>query len=238
MKIINQSKVIITTLIFIIGLTNNNHLNAQSFNGFQSTGQNSFFFSLIWQGQPMIGFGYAYRVFSSSFTDIHAEMRFPLNDMYKFTNYEIILGAYGPLAIKRTFLGVGMDLRFQQIKNGDQRTRKLSLAMTAIPSYTYAASTNSEGIYGTTGIRITYAPVLFANVKNGDAEGVTRAFSAHKFEGGLHFDLHTKRTPFITLNTFVSRSLYAKKSILDKDDTWTINGDFYFGTYYLIQRNK
>ena len=56
----------------------------------------------------------------------------------------------------------------------------MSLAVTGIPSYVYSANTSPGGIYGTLGLRLTYAPVIFAT-QSGD----WNFFPQHKFEGGI-----------------------------------------------------
>ncbi len=221
-----------TICLCLLGFALSSELAAQSFFGYQTIGRNTFFFSVAWQGKPLVGAGYNYRIFGNSFSDISAEIRFPLNSMYTFDEYQLIAGWYKPLALQKTFVAVGSHLRLQKETNGDQQVTKLLLALTGLPSYAYVRSL-TDGGYGTAGLRITYAPVLFASVKGGDSQ----ALAAHRLEIGAHMDLHLERSMGLSLNGFLYKSFTPTSSILTKNPNWRGAGDFYWGSTYLLNRN-
>jgi len=227
---INLKKLIIA-LIFSASLFTVSKLNSQSYYGYQSTGKNTFLFSLVWQGEPKIGFGYIARIFGGkTATDLQVEARFPLKSLFRLEKYEAIAGVYKPLSYSRGFVGIGGHLRWDSDKRGGSRVQKLSLAATVIPSYVYAASL-SGGLYGTVGLRITYAPVIFAT-----QSGEWNFFGQHKFEGGIHFDMHIERTLGLALNPVTTYYLNGKNTFLEKPKPWEVEGDFYFGTTYKLDR--
>ena len=206
---------------------------AQSFYGYQSIGKNTFLFSLVWQGEPKIGIGYIARFFGgSTATDLQIEARFPLKTIFRLEKYEGIAGIYKPLSYSRAFVGVGAHLRWDSDKTSGQRVQKLSLALTGIPSYVYAANTSPGGVYGTLGLRLTYAPVIFAT-KGGDWDFIPQ----HKFEGGLHFDMLIDLSAGLALNGITSYYLNSKKTFLQEEKKWGIEGDFYFGATYALDRD-
>lgn len=206
---------------------------AQSYYGYQSIGKNTFLFSLIWQGEPKIGFGYIARFFGGkTATDLQIEARFPLKSMFRFEKYEGIAGIYKPLSYSRGFVGVGGHLRWDSDSRGGSRVQKLSLAVTGIPSYVYAANTSPGGVYGTLGLRLTYAPVIFAT-KGSDWD----FFPQHKFEGGLHFDMLVDLSAGIALNSVTTYYINSKKTFLQEEKQWGIEGDFYFGATYKLNRD-
>ncbi|MEZ4828722.1 MAG: hypothetical protein R3C61_20920 [Bacteroidia bacterium] len=218
--------------VLILCLINSPSLHAQSFWGYQTIGSHTVFFSVAWQGKKTwLGAGYIYRDFGKTFTDLSAEIRFPLAEMYKFDNYQVIAGVYKPTVIKRAFMGTAAHIRIKKGTSDSQETTQVQLALTVLPSYTYAASLN-DGIYGTTGLRITYAPVLWASVKEGGNAPSTQALAAHKLELGGHFDLHSERTLGLSLNGYVVGSFIPQKSILPQQNRWTGEGDFYWGMTY------
>jgi hypothetical protein len=226
---------LVCLFLIIAGAVSGNRLQAQSFFGFQTIGVNTFFFSVGWQGEPVLGFGYNFRDFNKSFTDISAELRFPIKDMYTFDNYEFITGFYGPVAIKKAFFGFGTHLRLQKQSEGDRKNTRLSLAVTGMPSYAYLRNLN-DGAYSTAGLRVTYAPVIVASSKEGGADARIQAFPVHKFELGAHLDLHLERTLGLGLNVFSTYSLLPKNSILDDNRSMDLEGNLYMGATYHLKR--
>lgn len=223
--------------LFLIGILYGPSLHAQSFFGYQTIGTHTFFFSVSWQDKkPFLGAGYNYRDFGQTFTDLSAEIRFPLAEMYKFDDYQIIAGMYKPVTIRRAFLGTGAHLRIKTQTAGEQKITRAQLALTVLPTYTYAASLN-DGIYGTTALRITYAPVIWASVKEGSNTPSSQALADHVLELGGHLDLHSERTLGLGLNGYLTRSFVPKKSILPQDTQWRGVGDFYWGMTYRIRRS-
>ncbi|MDW3645546.1 MAG: hypothetical protein R8P61_00615 [Bacteroidia bacterium] len=210
-------------------------LHAQSFFGYQTIGQNTFFFSISWQGKAQLGFGYNFRNFSGSFNDWQAELRFPIDEVYRFKNYQLIAGVYGPVSLKRTFLGAGAHIRWEKNTNAESQSKKLSLAITGIPSYTYAASL-TDGAYGSIGARLTYAPVIYAeHSSEGDTQ--SQFLPIHRLEVGGHLDLHFERTIGLGLNAFTAKEFTAANSIFAKQKDWEWSGDFYLGMTYRLGRN-
>lgn len=205
-------------------------LPAQSFFGYQTIGRSTVFFSVAWQGKPLLGLGYNHRAFGRTFTDIQAECRFPIHAMYRFDEYQVIAGMYKPLKIERAFTATGAHLRLKKHTNDGQKTTQLQLALTVLPSYVYAASTN-DGAYGTMGLRVTYAPVLLAATQGG-----MQALPAHGVELGAHVDLHTQRTLGLALNGWMRRNFYPKNTVLDRETRWKPEGDFYMGSTYRLGR--
>jgi hypothetical protein len=225
--------VVLVTIIFA------NKTMAQSYYGFQSASKHTFLFSIIWQGEPKIGFGYINRLYGGkTFIDLQTEIRFPLNDMFTFKRYDAIAGIYKPLALKRTFTGFGSHLRWNSETSSEQKVQKLSVAATLIPSYVFAAPLN-DGLYGTIGLNLTYAPVVFAISKSGEEEAIWNYLPPHKFEGGLHYDmLIDKRTLGISLNALTSYYLNTKNNtILKVEEQWKKEGNLYFGPTYMLFRN-
>lgn len=228
-----KSRHIFISVILMLFLFSASISKAQSYYGYQSIGKNTFLFSLVWQGEAKIGFGYIARFFGgNTATDLQIEARFPLKSMFRFQKYEAIAGVYKPLSYSRGFVGVGGHLRWDSDKRSGARVQKLSLAVTGIPSYVYSANTSPGGIYGTLGLRLTYAPVIFAT-KGGD----WNFFPQHKFEGGIHFDMIIDLTVGLALNGITSYYINSKKTFLKEEKNWGIEGDFYFGTTYALDRD-
>ncbi|MEL6253942.1 MAG: hypothetical protein AAFR87_18175 [Bacteroidota bacterium] len=226
-------RTIIHTIFFCsFILYTSSSIHAQSFFGYQTIGQNTFFFSISWQGKAQLGFGYNYRNFSTSFNDWQAELRFPIDEVYRFKNYQLIAGVYGPLNLRRSFLGAGAHLRWQQNSSSDAQSKKLSLAITAIPSYTYAASL-TDGAYGSIGARITYAPVIYVENSSGESQFLP----IHRLEVGGHLDLHFERTIGLGLNAVTVKEFGESNSIIPKAKDWQWEGDLYIGTTYRLGRN-
>jgi len=155
--------------------------------------------------------------------------------MYSFKDYEVIAGAYKPLSISTTFVGLGGHLRFKSETFEEKRIFKLTPAFTVIPSVTYANSLN-DGVYGTLGLRLTYAPVLYTNIKEEEEEAQKQFIPEHKFEGGLHIDFHIERTLGMGLNGYTNYYLYPEKSVLTEEENWGIEGNFSLGATYWLER--
>lgn len=238
MKYTAEIKKLSFVVLLFVCMAWSGKVQAQPFYGYQSITKNTFMFSLIWQGEPKIGFGYIYRITGGkTFTDMEFELRFPLKTIYRFEEYEAIAGMYKPLKYSRAFAGVGGHFRWNSKLDGGQRVQKLSLAATVIPSYVYSANTNPGGIYGTTGIRITYAPVIFATAKSGESKADWDFFPQHKFEGGIHLDMIIDLSAGIALNGITSYYLNSKNTFLQEEKNWQVEGDLYFGATYSLDRN-
>lgn len=230
---IKNTKYIVIATLIAVGIFFPAKQKAQSYFGYQSIGKNTFVFSLVWQGEAKIGFGYIARFFGgSTATDLQIEARFPLKSIYRLERYEGIVSVYKDLSYSRAFAGVGGALRWDSDKTSGQRVQKLSLAVTGIPSYVYSANTSPGGIYGTLGLRLTYAPVIFAT-KGGNWD----YFPQHKFEGGLHFDMLIDLSVGLALNGVTTYYLNSKKTFLKEEINWGIEGDFYLGATYALDRD-
>jgi hypothetical protein len=193
---------------------------SQSFNGYQTIGTNTFSFSLIWKGKPHVGFSYTIRKFGSSFVDIQSELRFPIENGIQGDEFEFISGVYRPSRLKRFFVGTGLHLSWDHNVNSSYHD-KLSCSITAIPSYVYSASIN-DGLYGTSGIRISYNPTLWSKI-------VEEKVAKHKLHVGIHLDSHHERTLGLSLNPKYTFHL-------DSEETNSLSGDFYFGQTYFLRR--
>lgn len=235
MQLFHKAISAIWLLFLTFGFLANDSLQAQSFFGYQTIGRSTVFFSVGWQGKPLLGVGYNHRSFGTTFSDWQAELRFPLNAMYRFDEYQVIAGMYKPLALKRTFVGTGAHVRILKQTEGSRKETQVLLALTVLPTYVYTASTNDGG-YGTVAPRITYAPVIFAQVKAGNEAAQTQALAAHRVELGGHLDLHLERTLGLGFNGYVQRSFTPANSILNHDTKWKGEGDFYMGSTYRLGR--
>jgi hypothetical protein len=80
--------------------------------------------------------------------------------------------------------------------------------------------------------------VLFATSKGQGGKATWNAFPEHRFEGGIHFDMHIERTLGLALNGITTYNLYRKDTFLEKAENWDIEGDFYFGTTYWLDRSE
>ncbi len=225
-------------LLLLVTFVFENNAKAQSYYGFQSAAKHTFFFSLVWQGEPKIGLGYIDRLYGKTYTDLQAEIRFPLTEMFTFERYDAILGIYKPLALKRRFTGFGAHLRWNSESQNNEKVQKLSTAITLIPSYVFAAPLD-DGLYGTIGLNLTYVPVIFAISQSGEEEGIWNYFPQHKFEGGVHYDmLIDERTIGISLNGLTSYYINTKNNtFLEEENQWDKEGNFYFGPTFLLRRD-
>lgn len=235
MQNLYQTYLVGALILLLTSLGSVSEVQAQSFFGYQTIGRSTVFFSLAWQGKPLLGVGYNHRSFGTTFSDWQAELRFPLNAMYRFDEYQVIAGMYKPLTLKRTFVGTGAHVRLLKKTEGSRKETQVVLALTVLPTYVYAASTNDGG-YGTVAPRITYAPVIFAQVKTGNETAQTQALVAHRVELGGHLDLHLERTLGLGLNGYVQRGFMPGNSILNRETDWKWEGDFYMGSTYRLGR--
>ncbi|MEZ4849831.1 MAG: hypothetical protein R3B93_14685 [Bacteroidia bacterium] len=228
-------KYIIILSALFLGLSNTD-LTAQPFYGYQTIGVHTFYFSVSWDGQPHLGAGYIFRNFGKTFTDINAEWRFPVAEMYKLDNHQIIAGVYKPLRLKRTFASIGVHAKIKKQTFDDTKVTHYGLGLSVLPSYVYAASL-TDGLYGTTGLILNYEPVLFSQVKKGDAKSEFQALTGHRVRAGLHLDAHFERTLGISANGFLTRTWVKDESLFAPgEDEFKIEGDLNIGTTYFLER--
>jgi hypothetical protein len=50
--------------------------------------------------------------------------------------------------------------------------------------------------------------------------------------------MHIERTLGLALNGITTYNLYRKNTFLEKAENWDIEGDFYFGTTYWLDRSE
>lgn len=199
---------------------------SQTFYGYQTIGKHTVFFTLaIRKDMASMGLGYNRRIFGKEFTDVQAELLFPMNRMYSFKNFEVVAGAYKPNRLKRTWIGMGGHLRWSQIQTGANQSRALKLALTAIPSYTYTTSL-TDGPYGTAGFRLGAINTLWSLAKNG-ANVSGGSFHSPRIEYGLHADLLLERTLGLSVNAWKEFAGQKKSSVVKNSF-----GNFYFGSGY------
>ena len=214
-------------------------IQAQPLFGYQTIGVHTVYVSASWNGKPNLGLGYSFRDTrtGAGFTDYSAEWRFPLDEVFRTDNHQLIVGVYGPYKLRRRpFTGLGAHLRIQkQSQDGVARTR-YSLAFTALPTYTYANPTNN-GPFGTIGARLTYVIALAEQRKVGASSRSVVGFPAHGVEAGAHLDLHLERTMSLGVNGFATRNWGIKDKALPEAETnWSTQGDFYWGSTYYLER--
>ena len=220
-------------LILFIPFTN----QAQPYYGYQTIGLHTVYFSFAWHDKPMLGVGYNFRISGEAFTDVGLEWRFPVESIYDLSEHQIIGGMYRPLKLEnRGFTAIGIHGRINKKTSEDGTITQYGLALSVLPSYTYAASL-TDGAYGTVGLRICYQPVLFSQIKTGDGTNSTQILSQHRVELGGHIDLHLERTFGLSSNGFLTRS-WAKNADLRSNDTesWKMEGDLYIGSTYYLKR--
>ncbi|MDX2248957.1 MAG: hypothetical protein SF052_19370 [Bacteroidia bacterium] len=213
-------------------------LHAQPFSGYQTIGVHTWYFSVSWQGKPLLGLGYNLRIAGRTFTDLNAEWRFPIDQVYNMDDYQVIFGMYKPFAVRKWFMSMGVHGRIDKHTNDSSSITNLGLALTLLPSYTYASSLN-DGAYGTTGLRATYMPVLASKIKIGSATPQWKTLTGHRVEAGGHLDFHYERTVSLVTNGFFTRTWSKDESLFrENSDQWRPNGDLYFGTTYYLKRLK
>ena len=207
--------------------------SAQSFNGFQTIGRHTVFFSVAWQGKPYLGFGYNFRGFDKSFVDMQAEMRFPLAEMYKFDNFQVIAGAYKPSRLARTFFGIGTHLRYEKTTTRSSTTKSLDFAVTGMPGIVYAQNTGG-GVDGSIGLRIAYVPRIVESSQGRRGEPVIKHFKASQLELGGHADFHVERTLYTTLNGYFTGHFDEDQKKKGAGADWEREGNFYLGATYSL----
>ena len=210
-------------------------LSAQPFYGYQTNGVHTCFFSLNWNGQATeLGIGYGLRRTWSGFADITAEWRAPLGNLFQGDQQTFVAGIYGPFRLRRrAYVGGGVHLRWQHYRQDETARRRLTLATTVVPSYTFAAPLNDQP-YFTGGLRATGLLVL-ADMTAG--AGDTRWFSAVGTEVGTQLSLHLERTLGAGQNLFAQR-LWALDggTLPGQDAQWDLRGDLYLGSTYYLRR--
>ena len=192
-------------------------VNAQSYNGFQTNGVHSCFFSLSWNGKAHIGFGYNFRNFESSFSDYQLEARIPLDNIENLENYSIIGGMYRPSRLQRTFVGGGAHLILKNSGEGLQ----LDCNLAPIPSYVFAAPLDRKP-YSTAGMLLTYQTTIL---------GGSGFLSTNAFGTGLHADVLLERSLGLAAN-YERVITYS-----DNKKTWSNKSSFYGGSTYRLFRN-
>ncbi|MDP5170667.1 MAG: hypothetical protein NWR72_10505 [Bacteroidia bacterium] len=205
-------------------------LHAQSFFGYQTIGVHTWYFSLSWDGKPNIGFGYNFRDFNKTFTDISLEWRSPVDEMFQSDNQHLIAGFYKPLVLRRGFTAVGLHAHLRNLAGAEgSKTSQYSLAATVLPSYVYAASLG-DGPYGTIGLRLGYEAVIAE--KSGQSWST---LPSHGVRLGGHIDLHLERTLGISSNGFVTKN-WALGGSEGVDTSLGREGDLYIGSTYFLRR--
>lgn len=212
----------------------------QTFFGYQTIGVNTFYFSISWQDKPHLGVGYNFRHYGKTFTDIGAELRFPVDEIYKFDNHQIIAGIYTPLRIKRTFGGVGIHARIDKETFESKSNTHYGLAATFLPSYgfnNYTSANVKEGIYYTAGLRATYNPILLTVSKDASGAKSTGYLTGHRVQLGGHMDLHLERTYTLSSDGYATRIFGAKSDFGgEEDDSFQLEGNLYVGATYYLKR--
>lgn len=217
--------------------------SAQSFFGYQTIGVHTWYFSISWQqDQPNLGFGYARRLRGGNqFADLQAEWHFPLAEMYRLKNHQVIAGIYAafPNSDRRRFSSnLGLHTRITRRTVGEQNRLTVGLAASYLPSYTFSASLN-DGLYGVAGLRGTYEAVLVAKSWTPDSKSTAalKALAIHHIELGGNLNAHLERTLGLSLNGFRSRH-WAKEDamLLERENTWQNQGNLYFGSTYYLKR--
>ncbi len=209
---------------------------AQTFFGFQTIGVNTFYFSISWQDRPYLGVGYNFRKFGKTFTDIGAELRFPVDEIYQFDNHQIIAGFYKPFRMKRTFGAIGVHARIDKETIASGSNTHYGLATTFLPSYAYAASLG-DGAYNTMALRATYNPILFTQSKDESGSKNWQTLTGHRVQLGGHLDMHLERTFTFSSDGYATHIFGSKTDFEgDESDSWQLEGNFYLGTTYYLRR--
>jgi hypothetical protein len=224
--------------IFFLGclLGVENEVLSQTYFGYQTPGIHTFFFSISWQEKPHLGVGYNFRAAGNTFTDIGAELRFPTDEIFKFTNPQIIAGIYSPLRLKRSFGAIGLHLRIDRESTQESVHTHYGVAASFLPTLAYAASL-TDGAYNTAALRITYNPILFTQIRSSSGEKSTHFLSGHRIQFGGHLDMHLERTLTVAADGAISRILGAKTDFMGREaDSWNLQGAFFWGSTYHLKR--
>lgn len=208
---------------------------AQPFAGYQTNAVNQAYLVVRWQGRTTLGFG-VQRRFSGSptFTSVEAEWHFPLATMWRFSDHEVIVGAYKPLIARRTSVGVGLHARITRVTDGDRKVLRLGIAATALPYWVYAQSL-SDGVAGDVGARATYVAVLASRTATPEGASWT-AVPAHRVELGGHATFHVERTFGLAVNPYATRTWAKEGEALPGEETWRAEGDLTVGAAYHLGR--
>lgn len=230
-------------LTFIVGialtvmLLGANPLTAQPFWGYQTIGVHTFYFSVQCQDDIKLGIGYNARFGGRPFTDYTFEWQVPLQEVFRPQSQQLIAGVYRPINLtSRPFMGVGAHLRLDQNKQDDVKSSRISLAVTGMPSYTYAASLG-DGPYGTVGARLTYKLMLAQRMQLGTEAPTWQGLPAHGVELGGHLDFHIERTLGLATNIYTSRLWALKEDALSEEEKdWELIGNGSIGMTYHLGR--
>lgn len=209
----------------------------QTYWGFQAPlGVHAFYFSISWQDkQPHLGVGYNFRKAGKTFTDFGAELRFPVNEIYKFDNHQIIAGIYKPLKIDRTFGAIGVHARIDKETVESSSNTHYGLAASFLPTYAYAAS-RTDGAYNTMAMRATYNPILLTK-STGDGSTTWKSMTGHRVQLGGHLDMHLERTFIFSSDGYATQIFGAKTDFQGKEDeSIQFEGNLYIGTGYDLRR--
>ncbi|MFK7970470.1 MAG: hypothetical protein AB8F95_08890 [Bacteroidia bacterium] len=218
-------------ILFISLMAGLSSLQAQTYFGFQTLGKNTIFLSLTWQGEPQLGLGYNTRGFGTTFTDVQAEVRFPLAHLYDLDHVKVVTGVYKPFVLGRSFVAGGLHLRWEREKIEEEQSSRLSLAASVLPTLYYGSTLVTDKAFGTAALRITYAPVIVAH-----RGGSSTFFTDHKLEVGGHLDMHIERSLSIGLDGYFSKQFGSKKSLFEYDDGIELEGNLYIGLNYSLYR--
>lgn len=224
---------IVLTIMMVIP----SRVQGQTFFGFQAPkGTHTFFFSLSWQGKPHLGLGYNLRVPGRTWTDLSAELRFPVDEIYKFDNHQLITGLYKPLRLRnRTFSSIGVHARIDKETFDANQQTHYGLAVSYLPTFAYAASL-TDGAYNTMAMRFTYNPILLT--KSGEAGAANwEALTGHRVQVGGHLDMHLERTFVFSSDGYATQIFGAKKDFQgNEDESIQFEGNLFIGTAYGLQR--
>lgn len=206
---------------------------SQPFYGFQSIGRHTFFVGLTWTGSASLNLGYVNRAGGgTSFRDYSFEWQFPLEDAFQARNATFIAGIYAPIRqTGRPFFAFGGHARFKRSHDGQRQKSQVQLALTGIPSYTFAGIL-SERPYLTAGTRLTYFAVLYEDI---DGDGKKLPF--HGAEVGGHLDAMLERTLGLGINVFFRKTWNLQsESLPAKGVDWENENNIYLGPTYNLRR--
>ncbi|MEO0468924.1 MAG: hypothetical protein AAF206_04830 [Bacteroidota bacterium] len=208
---------------------------AQPFFAYQTTGVHTWFVSLSWDQKAQLGVGYQYRFFNSStFTDLSAEVKMPLDDVFNGRNMQFITGIFKPVNAlnDRGYTTWGLHARFASRNTNDTQRSLISLQGSIMPGHAYSAPLNGS-FYSTVGLRLS-AEVVIAN----QASGQWQYFQAHRLAVGGHLDGHFDRS--VGFSSHVMYNLFLQDdAVLVVPDQFglPVSGDLYYGTTYYLRRD-
>ncbi|MEO0899924.1 MAG: hypothetical protein AAFY71_26155 [Bacteroidota bacterium] len=206
---------------------------SQPFYAAQTAGLHTIYFSLSVRERPYVGVGYNLHTSNSPINEWGFEWQVPLNDPFRAEQQRIVAGFYRTNRLNsRPFIGYGLHARYEKDKEGAKNHSSLSLAATAMPSYTYSASLDG-GLYGTMGGRITYVATL-AEKTEGDASWTS--LPKHGVELGGHIDAFFDRSGGFSVNILNTKNWKLKNGDEEDESDWNLQGDVYVGSTYFIAR--